>query len=73
MRAEPVFHICKATRAYEGIPYSGSTSGGQPAVFRGYDNACRAAMAFNERNPVGWVVYEASARKRIFSTEEGTY
>jgi hypothetical protein len=53
------YHIIKASRQYQGVPYCGPTSDHRPAVFDSLEDAELAQARFQTINPVGWTIHEA--------------
>ena len=60
-----MYHLCKQTRIYDGHPYCGPTSNGMPAQYDTLEEAKKAQAEFNERNPVGWNIYDEDTGKLI--------
>ena len=60
-----MYHLFKQTRIYEGRPYCGSTSDGFPAEWNTLSEARAAQRMFNERNPVGWNIYDADTGELV--------
>jgi hypothetical protein len=60
-----MYHLFKQTRIYEGRPYCGPTSDGSPAEWKTLAEAKTAQQMFNERNPVGWNIYDAETLKLV--------
>lgn len=54
-----MFHLFKQTRAYNGEPYCGPTSDYTPASYKTIEAAKIAKLLFQERNPVGWNIFNA--------------
>jgi hypothetical protein len=62
------YHIYKATRLYEGRPYAGPASDGQPAEV---DKLCEAVILRDimfTRNPVGWRIHDTATGQDVVST-----
>lgn len=53
------YHLCKVTRVYDGEPYCGPTSKGQPAGSDSLEEAVQMAKFFDRVNPVGWNVWDS--------------
>lgn len=64
--AGDMFHLFKQTRTYVGEPYCGHTSDGKPAEYKTLREADDARKIFQEKNPVGWDIFEAKSGKRVF-------
>ena len=59
------YHIYKASRVYEGRPYSGPTSHGQPAQA---DQLCEAVHLRDQmitKNPVGWCIRDTHTNQDV--------
>ena len=59
------YHIYKASRVYEGRPYSGPTSDGQPAQA---DQLCEAVKMWSlmcAHNPVGWRIRDTQINQDV--------
>lgn len=52
------YHIYKATRVYEGRPYSGPANQGQPAQAEMLCEAVALANKLSQTNPVGWRIWD---------------
>jgi hypothetical protein len=59
------YHIIKSTRTYNGLPYSGLSNDGAPAESASYMEAIELAVKLNERNPIGWNIYEVKSGNLI--------
>lgn len=60
------YHLFKQTRLYSGEPYQGPTSNYQPAEYDTKEDAIAAAAEFNERNPVGWNVWDTETDTLVY-------
>lgn len=60
-----MFHLCKATRLYDGRPYCGFTSQYKPAEFATLEEAKQALDIFQAFNPVGWSIWDADTGKIV--------
>lgn len=52
------YHIYKATRVYEGTPYSGPANNGEPAQADLLCDAIALAHKLLQTNPVGWRIHD---------------
>jgi hypothetical protein len=53
------YHIYKATRLYDGHPYCGPSSHGEPMEFESLEHAQNARKRLFTRNPgVDWVIID---------------
>ena len=59
------YHLCKQSRLYYGEPYCGPTSGGKKAEFDSLEEAKLMAFLYNEKNPVGWDVYDSTTEEKV--------
>lgn len=60
-----MYHLYKQTRIYAGHPYWGPTSNGIPAQYETLEEAKQAQAEFNERNPVGWNIYDEETGRLV--------
>ena len=60
-----MFHVFKQTRLYSGAPYQGPTSNGFPAEYKTLKEAKIAAENFQQRNPVGWNIFDSETGNLI--------
>ena len=59
------YHIYKATRVYEGRPYEGASSGGQPAQADTIAQAQTMREQMLLLNPVGWRIHDTATGQDI--------
>jgi hypothetical protein len=59
------YHIYKATRCYEGRPYCGPASQGQPAQANTLSEAVELQAQMLEHNPVGWNIRDTETKKDV--------
>jgi hypothetical protein len=59
------YHLYKQTRVYCGYPYQGATSDDQPAEYETFEEAVHMSYVFNERNPVGWNVFDSVTKELV--------
>jgi hypothetical protein len=73
-----MFHVIKASRVYTGKPYFGPTLNRAGyinrekigAEFQDEQNAKTCAAEMGELNPVGFHVYNAVTKERVFPKDE---
>ena len=59
------YHVFKASRLYEGVPYCGAASNYESAQFDTQEQAIKTASELSKNNPVGFVVYDSHTLERI--------
>lgn len=72
-----MFHVIKASRAYTGQPYKGPSLSRAGYVnreqlgaeFQDEQNAITCALELTNSNPVGFEVYNAVTKERVFPKE----
>jgi len=60
-----MYHLCKGSRVYTGIPYCGPASHNVPAEVATVFQAQAMQEIMTERNPVGWRIYNAETKELI--------
>lgn len=63
------YHLCKATRIYGGEPYNGPSSNGMNAEAETLEEAKIMADKLNERNPVGWNIWDSETGKIVIGND----
>jgi hypothetical protein len=60
-----MFHLFKQSRVYTGQCYCGPTNGFRRAEYKTLKLAKEQRDAFQQRNPVGWDIYDAKTKKLV--------
>ena len=59
------YHVIKRSRKYSGKPYCGATSDNHPAEADIMADAFTMALHLNEKNPIGWDVYDSETATKL--------
>lgn len=59
------YHLCKQTRVYDGEPYRGPSSNYIPMSFDLFSEALDARDKLQNRNPVGWNIFNADTGELV--------
>lgn len=62
------YHIQKATRDYEGVPYSGASNNNQPAEAETMEEAVHVCTRLHVVNPVGWKIWDSATGLEVVKT-----
>ncbi len=60
-----MYHLCKQSRLYGGQPYCGPTTENMPMAFKHLVVAQEAARLMQERNPVGWNIFDSETQELV--------
>lgn len=60
-----MYHIVKASRAYEGLPYCGPSSKNIPMEFVSLEVAKKWREDLHTFNPIGWEIYCAETGNKV--------
>jgi len=60
-----MYHLCKKSRVYNGVPYNGPTSNYKDASTPSLKEARIMARRFTVLNPVGWDIYDSKTNKIV--------
>lgn len=59
------FHLYKASRSYQGRPYTGPSSDNMPAWTETLEEARQLQDRMTQANPVGWIIRDTVLNKDV--------